>query len=224
MLESLAARLDSGAALPSERQLADSFGVARMTVRNEIKRLAADGVLVIRRGSGAYVPQTPPPPLAVGYSFSREMRRRGLDPGSIVLEHNVLLVTSRLAKLLEAPVDSDALRIVRIRTADESAMSIERTTVSLERFPGLQEVDFSQASLYDTLRDNYGIEPGSVTARATAVNPTEEESELLGIGSSDPCLVLNTLQRDRDGLVIEAGRSIYRGDKYDIDISYRVAT
>lgn len=224
MLESLADRLQAGAALPSERQLAEVYGVARMTVRNEIRRLAADGVLTIRRGSGAYSPESPHPPMAVGYSFSREMRRRGHEPGSIVLEHNVLLVTARLASLLEVAAGSKALRVVRVRTANGTAMGIERTTVSLSRFPDLQDVDFAAASLYDTLRDRYGVEPSSIAARATAVNPTEEEAELLDINVSDPCLVLNSLQRDRSGLVIEAGRSIYRGDQYDIDLSYRVAT
>lgn len=41
--------------LPSERILADSFGVARNTVREALNRLEADGYVQTRPGSGTYV-------------------------------------------------------------------------------------------------------------------------------------------------------------------------
>ncbi|WP_427891719.1 GntR family transcriptional regulator [Kribbella sp. GL6] len=221
VLESLVTQLGPGAVLPSERQLTELYGVARMTVRAQIRALAADGVLTIKAGSGVYVADSPHPTLAVGHSFSHEMRERGLTPGSVLLEHNVLLVNQRLSELLGAQVGSRALRLVRLRTADEVPVGIERTTVSLERFPDIDKIDFQTASLYDTLRRDYGVEPHSVEARATAVLPSEDEAELLGIAVTEPCLAVKSLHTDADGVVIEAGRSIYRGDRYDVDVARR---
>lgn len=48
-------RLDPGARLPAERELAARFGVSRPVVRAAIQRLADLGVLETRRGSGSYV-------------------------------------------------------------------------------------------------------------------------------------------------------------------------
>ncbi len=48
-------RLDPGARLPAERDLAVRFGVSRPVVRAAIQRLADLGVLETRRGSGSYV-------------------------------------------------------------------------------------------------------------------------------------------------------------------------
>lgn len=46
--------------LPPERALAETYGVARGTVREALKRLSEQGLIHIRRGSGAYVAaQTP---------------------------------------------------------------------------------------------------------------------------------------------------------------------
>ncbi|KPY81203.1 FadR/GntR family transcriptional regulator [Pseudomonas syringae pv. tagetis] len=45
--------------LPTEHELADQFSVSRSVVREAISQLKADGILVIRRGSGSYVSQTP---------------------------------------------------------------------------------------------------------------------------------------------------------------------
>lgn len=219
ILESLALRMDEGAPLPSERQLADRYRVARMTVRGEIKKLAADGVLTVRSGSGAYAQDATPQRMSVGHSFSREAHDLGQEPGSIVLEHDVVHVTRRLAELLATPEGTKALRLVRLRTADGTPMCLERSTIPLHTFPGLDDVDFSTASLYQTIRERFGVEPAHVESRASAALPAPSEAHALGISISDPCLVLKILQRDRDGRVIEAGRSIYRGDRYELDVS-----
>ncbi|WP_042884977.1 FadR/GntR family transcriptional regulator [Cupriavidus necator] len=55
----LAGRYVAGARLPAEASLADTFGVSRPIVREAIAQLKADGVLVTRKGSGAYVSETP---------------------------------------------------------------------------------------------------------------------------------------------------------------------
>lgn len=219
VLESLAFRLGPGARLPSERQLAESYGVARMTVRGEVRRLAADGVIRIRTGVPAVVADPAAPRYGVGYSFAQELARRGQQAGAIVQEHNVLRVTSRLAALLEVTVGTRALRLVRVRTTDGAPTGVERSTLSLERFPGLEDVNFETASLYETIRTRWGAEPSSVQAHVTAILPTAEEAELLKIDGSAPCLQVTMAQRDLSGHVIEVGRSIYRGDRYDLDIS-----
>ena len=46
--------------IPSERILADNFGVARNTVREALSRLEADGYVQTRPGSGTYVTYQPP--------------------------------------------------------------------------------------------------------------------------------------------------------------------
>lgn len=213
-----------GARLPSERELAARYDVARMTVRGELRRLEADGIVVIRPGAGVFVAEEPRPPRAVGSSFSRDMAARGLVPGGIVIEHSVLTATRRLALRLDVPEGSKALRVVRIRTADGEPLAVERTTLSLLRFPGLEDVDLNNASLYEVLRDRWDAQPRTVSARASASLPTPEEAELLEIEPSAPCMVVTSLQRSDNGMPIEAGRSIYRGDRYDLDISYQLAT
>lgn len=50
--------------LPSERALAESFGVSRSTVREAIQRLVSKGVLESRHGSGVYLLRQKPAGLA----------------------------------------------------------------------------------------------------------------------------------------------------------------
>lgn len=48
-------RLAPGARLPTEQALTSEFGVSRTVVREAVAALRADGLVVTRRGSGAYV-------------------------------------------------------------------------------------------------------------------------------------------------------------------------
>src|SRR5687767_13325089 len=75
-------RLSVGHAIPSERQLSQDFGVSRLTVRAAIDELAREGYLVRRRGSGTFVREPKIAQELTMTSFSEEMRRRGMRPGS----------------------------------------------------------------------------------------------------------------------------------------------
>lgn len=52
-------RFSPGDRIPNERSLAKELGVSRASLREAIKILAANGVLVIRRGVGTFVSETP---------------------------------------------------------------------------------------------------------------------------------------------------------------------
>src|SRR4026208_1274953 len=68
-----------GSAAPSERELVARFGVARMTVRQALDALVAEGLLERIPGRGTFVAQ---PPKTAGRltSFTEEMKRRGVLP------------------------------------------------------------------------------------------------------------------------------------------------
>src|SRR5688500_16972130 len=47
--------LEPGKVLPPERELAASFGVNRLTLRQSLARLVAQGLVTVRQGDGVYV-------------------------------------------------------------------------------------------------------------------------------------------------------------------------
>ena len=51
-------RLAAGTKLPSETQMAESYGVSRPTIREAMKALRAQNLVVIRQGDGTYVSDT----------------------------------------------------------------------------------------------------------------------------------------------------------------------
>lgn len=55
----IAENLGEGARLPSERELADRFGISRPTTSQALRQLSLMGMVEIRRGSGAYITRRP---------------------------------------------------------------------------------------------------------------------------------------------------------------------
>lgn len=87
VLETLVGNLQPAALLPSERSLAERYGVARMTVRQQIDDLVARGLIRRSLGTGTFVAE---PKLLQGttmVSFTDDMRARGLTPGARLLRY-----------------------------------------------------------------------------------------------------------------------------------------
>src|SRR3954447_8099322 len=94
-------RLGVGNAIPSERQLSADLGVSRLTLRAALDDLAREGYLVRRRGSGTYVQQPKISQELTMTSFSEDMRRRGMSPGSRTVSLTTELAGARLGRLLQ---------------------------------------------------------------------------------------------------------------------------
>ena len=150
----LIARLGIGTAIPSERQLSADLGVSRLTVRAALDALAREGYVVRRRGSGTYVQQPKIAQELTMTSFSEDMRRRGMTPGSRTLSMDTELAGARLGRLLRVSPSEKILVIKRLRLADGETMAIETLHLPSALVPGLEAKDLG-GSFYELLHDRY---------------------------------------------------------------------
>src|SRR3981081_3637004 len=117
--------LQVGQAIPSERQLTQEFGGSRLTGGAPIDELFRDGYLDRRHGSGTYVTEPKIAQPLTLTSFSEEMRRRGMVPGSRTLELTVTSAGARLARRLQVSPEESLVRVKRLRLADAEPMETE---------------------------------------------------------------------------------------------------
>ena len=75
-----------GDELPTERELTEFFGVSRMTIRQSISNLVHKGILYKIPGKGAFVSKEVIDKKFELESFSDDMRKRGLVPGSNIIK------------------------------------------------------------------------------------------------------------------------------------------
>jgi GntR family transcriptional regulator len=208
-------QLGVGTAIPSERQLSADLGVSRLTLRAALDDLAREGYLVRRRGSGTYVQQPKIAQELTITSFSDDMRRRGMVPGSRTLSMSTILAGARLGRSLNVSPSEQILVVKRLRLADGESMAIETLHIPEALVPGLTPKALT-GSFYDLLRDRYGVQ---IAEGIQAIEPTvtnEEESEVLGVPLHSPAFLFERTSRDDSGRTVEFVQSVYRGDRYRI--------
>lgn len=216
ILEGVVARLGPGSLLPSERQLTDRYHVARMTVRGAVDALIARGLVYRSPGQGTFVAQPRFAQSEALTSFTEDMRRRGLRPGARVLSHDVVAADANTAIQLEIEPGVAVVRFERLRTADNEPMALERAHLPLERFPGLDELDLGNVSLYDELRRRWDTEIHHADQRVYAVIHHDPDAALLSITPGQAGFRFVRLTRDAAGVPIEYVESLYRGDHYEV--------
>lgn len=207
-------RLAPGEQIPTELELMARFGVSRATVRQALGQLVSEGYLEIRRGLGTFVAA---PKIEQGltgfYSFSLEVERKGMRPGTRVLALGVEPATRSVAIALQIEPDDPVVALRRLRLADDEPLIIETSYLPEARFPDLAARDFDRHRLYDVLTVDYGTRPARAREEFEPVLMSSEDAVLLQKRSGDPALLLERTTFDAEGRPIEFCRSIVRGDR-----------
>jgi GntR family transcriptional regulator len=210
----LIGQLGIGDAIPSERQLCVDLGVSRLTVRAALDDLVREGLLVRKRGSGTFVSEPKIAQELTMTSFTEDMRRRGMVPGSRTLELRTSPAGPWLGRILHVSPSEPIVVVKRLRLADHETMAIETLHVRASLVPGLTAEDLEEHSFYELLSERYALDVvgGQQTVEATVTN--EEESEALGVPLHSPAFLFERTTRSRVGEIVEYVRSLYRGDRY----------
>ncbi len=215
--------LQVGDALPSERRLATDLGVSRPTLRAVIDELVREGLLLRRHGSGTYVAE---PKIALPLtmtSFSEDMTRRGMRPGSRVVAFDCMAAGAKLGQRLRISPMDEVWVITRLRLADDETMAIEWLHAPRALLGDLRREELADHSYYELLKTRRGITiaSGVQTIEPTVTSP--EEAELLGVPVHSPAFLFERTTQSDGGEVVEFVRSVYRGDRYRLVTELRPA-
>jgi GntR family transcriptional regulator len=216
-LAELATELGPDAAIPSERELMETYDVSRATVRKAIDTLVSDGLLVKIHGRGTYVARPRLESRLHLASFSQDMRRRGLTPSTRLLAVELDRPPAEVAVALELTDDDKAWRLDRVRLADGQPIAIENGWYPEPPLPGLDRHDLG-GSLYELFGGEYGLTIDSAEQTLWGEAADDEVAGRLDCPAHTPLLVFRRVS-SAGGRPIEYVVSRYRGDRYQIHMS-----
>lgn len=214
-------RLAPGDCLPSERDLAASTGLSRVTVRKALQTLAAAGRLVQRQGSGTFVAlqvEKVEQSLSQLTSFTEDMARRGRKVTSTWLARGLHAPTTEETMVLGLGVRDRVARLARVRRADGVALAIERAALPADILPDPGAVE---GSLYAGL-SGLGMRPVRGVQRISATNLGPGDAALLEVAAGAAGLRIERISYLSSGRVAEFTRSLYRGDAYDFTVELQI--
>ena len=216
-LQIKAGTIRTGDALPSERELADGFGISRVTVRKALDVLLREALLSRKHGSGTYIAPRIEQPAALLAGFSADMAIRGQQAGSIWIEKTTGLPTPDEAMALALSLDQPVHRITRVRTADGEPLAIECAVIPARCLPSTDEIG---VSLYETL-ERHGTKPVRGLQRIQASLATAQEAGWLSVPVGAAILRIERRGFLSGGTPVEFTRSAYRGDRHDFMVEVR---
>jgi len=206
--------LKPGDQLPSEAQISRQYGVSRITARRALENLVQQGIVYSRQGIGSFVAYARIREMSGFRSFSEDILARGLKP------------SSRVVELAESDPDAETIRrlalapgervycLRRVRLADDQPVADEVAYLPVRLFPGLQEYDFGQLSLFEVLRNRYQIFPTWADAVLEASAATPEIARQLGMKVNEPVLLALRQSFTASFEVVEFVRSVYCGRRF----------
>ncbi len=207
--------------LPSERELCEQYNISRITVRQALSRLDADGLIYTTPGKGRYVSETPlREQLLPLSSFTDDALRSGRTATNQVLELTVAdadpKAIERLGMQERPPGSREVVRLKRLRLLDDAPIAIHTSYLPHYLCPGLARYDYATGSLFDVLRNGYGLHLARADTTLQAALATPEERRLLKLSSPAAVLIVDQTTYLDDGSTVEFLHGVYRGDAYTL--------
>lgn len=215
-----------GELIPSERKMAEMYGVNRMTVKRTINSLVEKGYLYRIHGSGTYV--TKSERVKINMGFVNEMANAGItamlkDVGLTVTNH-VLgkgeIEAGRFIRgKLGVPFEEPVYGLHRVRQAGDKPIAVEYTYVPRKFFQDIDEVDFKNVSLYDYMEARNHT-PQHFIQNLIVVEAAEKEAGLLGLERGSAIFFMEYIGADSNYNVVEFTESYMNPE--NIDFQYMV--
>jgi GntR family transcriptional regulator len=204
--------------LPTERELAETFSVNRITIRHALGELERDGVIYRVQGSGTFVSG---PGISKAFeftSFSEDMKMRGMVPGSLSVEVAIEPAGMQVGYALGLSPATPVVHVRRVRTADGTPICLEDSYIPHALVPGLEN-GLQEESLYDDIAHRFGIHAERADQTIHAMVVDEPDAAKLLVPAFSPAFLVKRTSFDPRGIAIEFAESRYRGDRYSYSVS-----
>lgn len=209
-----------GEKLPSERDMAETYQINRMTVKTAINSLVEDGYLYKVKNKGTFVVKKDrDKKIFFGNQISRPnfglsaiFKEAGLNIESEVVEKGIIRGKRFLEDKLELKKDEEIYYIYRLRSVDGISVALEHTYIPLKFFPDVDHYNFAQVSLYDYM-ETKGHMPSDTREAMTVQKVKHPIERIMKIDSDDYLFVYEFISWDSQNNIVEYTVSYTRCDK-----------
>ena len=225
----LATRVEEGelraqAKLPSERTLSEAFGITRMTVRQALLQLEAEGLIhrLDRRGWFVSPPRLIYNPVR-NMSFTENVAAQGREPGTLLLSQEQTTASDWDYRHMGVAVGAPMFLIRRLRLIDQRPVLVEHLHVNPRHCPDLLELSLDQ-SLTELLAEYYGITERRSRIHVRPMALSASQAEPLSVTAGTPGLYLTRTTFDQYDNVIEFDQEFWRHDVLELEVDVEPET
>ena len=202
-----------GQCIDSERELSETYGVSRMTIRQALGELVQEGILVREKGKGTFVCE-PKVKQKDMMSFSEIIQRTGMKLSTEVLEFETIDTPEEMQDIF--PFEH-LYKINRMRIVEGERVANEIVYIPCD-YCGYIDKELLKGSLYKLL-ENFGYIISHSESSIQALIMDEHYKNLFSVRENVPLIKTYSKNMNTDNKVIFIEEAVYRSDKYILEVN-----
>ncbi|NRF30640.1 phosphonate utilization transcriptional regulator PhnR [Vibrio coralliilyticus] len=203
--------------LPAERKLAESFDTTRVTLREALSLLEAEGRIYREDRRGWFIS---PEPLKYDptqtLNFTNMALAQNRSPQTELIAAKGILANKQAASLLGLQPFSDVYKVDRVRYLEDRPVVFVTNYIRPELFPNLLDFDLSK-SLTDIYRDHFGMVYQKIRYRISTSSLLGDTAQALRATSGTPAMVVERINYNQHGELIDCDIEYWRHDAISIE-------
>lgn len=204
--------------LPSEFDLSKQLGVSRATLREALRILEEESVIVRRHGVGTFVNAKPLFTSGIEQlnSVTNMIKQAGMDPGTIFLSSTTQEATEDDMKRFTCNEEDDVILIERVRTANG-----EPVVYCVDKIPeAIMPRDFTHEdnSIFTLLEKRENKRITHAVAQIEPMGYHDKISPILNCEPETALLVLKQMHFDENDEPILYSVNYFRSDKFSFHV------
>lgn len=207
--------------IPSENELAATYGVSRMTARSVLTDLVREGLLYRVQGKGTFVAEKI---VTSGLSYigiREQLEQMGYEVKTRIIESGLEKCSNTVSRNLKIESGMPVFKIIRVRYIKDEPISLHLSYIKSKYSDKLTDEALEKDQLCVLLNHFYGLQRKKVNETLESVLATSEEAHLLKVDTGHPLLLLKDLLYDEYDVPYEYTKVIFRGDKIKIQLHYQ---
>ena len=211
----LANRMGPGHKLPSESALEESFGVSRITVRQALASLHAEGLIEKVNGKGSFVTRpNESPDMGSLTGFYEHMRAHGRQAVGRILSVREVSAPVAAAQALEVPVGHPLVALRALRLVDNKPLAFMLSYGEPALMRALIQEDLNTNDVVVLLETRLGQRLKSNRIEARAIPATAARAKLLDVVPGAPLLRIDFTPVNVSGQPMVYSQMLFRGDSF----------
>jgi len=206
-----AEELQPNARMPSEAALCQIFDVSKPVIRAALAALAAEGHVIKMPRKGMFIA---PPRQDIDFVTSNlgvfgDLTAKGHNVTTRTFAFYRTKANEREQQMFGIPPIGEVVRITRVYYCD--GRPITHTHISLlgHKVPDIERLDLDNRSIFQTLRERYGLTVQRAERWFTAQLPDAATISRMEIAANTPLIAIESIAYDHQGGALEYYRAFY---------------
>jgi GntR family transcriptional regulator len=214
-------RLRPGERLPSEAELSKQLGVSRATLREALRLLEEEKIVIRRHGVGTFINARPVFSGGIGelFSVTDAISRQGQTPGTTLLYTGFGEPGEEERKRLSLNPGEGVLKVERIRTADGEPVVYCLDSIPAHFVPEGYRMECE--SIFEWLEKSAGLRISYAVAHIEPIGHLEYVSNQLKCDRNTPLLLLKQIHYDESERAVLYSHNYFRADKFHFHVVRR---